>query len=335
MEAAAAIRWWPVRPADRERGVALLTVLMLVAVVAVIAGASLERLRLATRLAGNAGAQGQAQNYARAAEALALSRLDGLLAQNPQRVTLAGGWSDRPFPLPLPNGLAIARVRDGGNCFNLNGLVTEVAPGVYQSDAAQRNRFARLMRLVDVPAQVAEQVAAGASDWIDTDTDVQTQGAEDASYAGLSPAYRTPGALMADPSELRAVAGVTPQVYAAIEPWVCTLPQARAATLNLNTVLPEQAPLIAALLPDSVAPGTIAQALLRRPPQGWSNAAAFWSGLSNSMASTDAQSATGVTSGWFALTVDVTVGTASLQERALIDATRLPSRLVSRQWGEK
>lgn len=321
-------------PAERERGVALLTVVLLVAVIAVIAGGALERLRLATRLAANAGGQAQARSYAGAAEALALSRLDTLLGQQPSRVTLAGGWSDRPFSLPLPGGQAVARVRDGGNCFNLNGLVRAVAPGVYQSDPAERARFARLLRLVQVSAQVAEQVAAGASDWIDTDTDQQVQGAEDPSYAGMSPAYRTPGTLMADPSELRAVAGVTREVYQAAEPWLCTLPEARPATLNLNTLAPEQAPLLAMLLPETVGSGTVAQALLRRPPQGWGDTAAFWSGLSNSMAGTDAQARTGVRSTWFALTVDVAVGGTSLQERALIDATRLPSRLVSRQWGE-
>ena len=41
-------------PSERERGAALLTVLLLVAIIAVLAGAALERLRLTTRLAGNA-----------------------------------------------------------------------------------------------------------------------------------------------------------------------------------------------------------------------------------------------------------------------------------------
>jgi general secretion pathway protein K len=322
------------RPAERERGVALLTVMMLVAVIAVIAGAALERLRLATRLTANAAAQTQAQAYARAGEALALGRLDTLLSVQADRTTLAGGWNDRPFALPLPDGQAVARVRDGGNCFNLNGLVTRRAPGVYQSNPAVRVQFARLMRLVQVPPQVAEQVASGAADWIDTDGDPQAQGAEDASYAGLAPAYRTAGTLMADPSELRAVAGVTPQVYAALEPWICALPVAEPSTLNINTLLPEQAVLVAALLPDTVGPGSIQQALLRRPPFGYKDVGAFWSGLSNSLASDEAQKQTGVKSGWFSLTVDVAAGGASLRQRSLIDATRLPSRLVSRQWGE-
>lgn len=43
----------------RERGAALLTVLLLVAVIAVLAGHALERMRLATRLGGNAIAMEQ------------------------------------------------------------------------------------------------------------------------------------------------------------------------------------------------------------------------------------------------------------------------------------
>ena len=56
---------------ERERGAALLTVLLLVAMIAVLAGTALERLRLTTRLAGNALGGEQARDYARAAEALA------------------------------------------------------------------------------------------------------------------------------------------------------------------------------------------------------------------------------------------------------------------------
>jgi len=323
-----------VRPAERERGAALLTVLLLVAVVAVIAGAALEKLRLATRLAGNAGQVEQSRSFARAGEALALSRVDALLGDNPGRVTLAGGWNGRPFGLPLPGGgQAVARVRDGGNCFNLNGLVTVVGPGVYQSDPVMRAQFARLMRLVDVSPQVAEQVAAGAADWIDTDGDAQAQGAEDARYAGQSPSYRTSGVLMSDPSELRAVAGMTPELYRTLRPWICTLPVAEPARINVNTLTPEQAPLLAMLAPDTLSVEGARGALLRRPAQGYGNVDRFWADALPGGSGATGQTA--VTSGWFALQVDVTGAGPPLTERALIDATRLPARLVSRQWGEE
>ena len=309
----------------------MLTVLLLVAVIAVIAANGLERLRLATRLGGNAVAIEQARSFAQAAEVLAVSRVSTLLAQNPGRVSLTGGWSNAPVALPLPGGTAVARVTDGGNCFNLNSLVMPVAPDVYVSNPVARVQFARLQRLVGVPVQVAEQVAGGAADWIDSDQEQQPGGAEDGAYLGQDPGYRTGGTLMTDRSELRAVAGVTRDVYAQLRPWVCALPIAASVPINLNTLAPEQAPLVAMLGPETLTVEAVQAALLRRPADGWGNTGAFWSGI----AGNGAAGGTAVTSAWFDLRVDVTVGGIDLRESALIDATALPARLVARQWGEE
>ena len=324
----------PIAARGGERGAALLTVLMLVAVIAVMAGAGLERLRLSTRLAGNAGATEQAHGYALAAEALALAKVTDLLGRNPGRVTLAGDWSGRPFGLPLPGGAAVARVVDGGNCFNLNGLVSRSAPGVYVDNPLARLQFARLMRLLDIPAQTAEAVASGAADWIDTDQDQQAMGAEDAAYLAHDTPFRTAGTLMADPSELRAVAGVTPDIYARLRPWLCALPKAEPSRINVNTLLPEQAPLFAMLLPDTLSVAGASQMLLRRPPAGYADASAFWQGpaLAAITPGPDAQGQTATTTTWFRLSIEVTLGTTNLHEDALIDASRLPARLVARQW---
>ena len=321
------------RPPDTERGAALLTVLMLVALIAVVAAGALEKLRLATRLTANAVGIEQARAYAQAAEALAVSRVSTLLGQSPNRVTLAGGWSNAPFGLPLPGGTAVARVTDGGQCFNLNSLGTEVAPGVYAGNPVARVQFARLMRLLQVPAQVAEQVSAGATDWIDTDADQQPGGAEDGAYLGQDPGYRTAGTLMTDRSELRAVAGVTPDLYAQLRPWLCTLPTVEPAVINLNTLSPEQAPLVAMLAPDTLSVQAAAAALLARPPQGWSSlsAASALPGIGGAGLGEQA----GVTSKWFVLRVDVAVNGLDVRESALIDARALPARLVARQWGEE
>ncbi len=320
-------------PPIRERGAALLTVLMLVAVIAVMAGAGLERLRLSTRLAANAARTEQARAWAIAAETLMTTRIGNLLAMAGNRVTLLGGWSGRPYALPLPGGgTAVGRVTDGGNCFNLNGLVVRLGPGVYASNALAREQFARLMRLVGIPGQVAEQVAAGTSDWIDTDNEQQAGGAEDGRYTGQQQPYRTGGTLMADPSELRAVIGVTPRVYEQLRPWVCTLPVAQPAPMNVNTLEAEQAPLLAMLANDTLSVEAARQLLLRRPAAGWSGTDQLWAGTPPPSGAAAGQLAT--TSKWFDLTIDVTMPGTQLQEHALIDATRLPVRLVARQWGE-
>ena len=319
-----------------EQGAALLTVLLLVAVISVLAATALEKLRLSTRLAGNAAAGEQARAYGHAAETLALTRVNDLLGKAGERVTLAGNWSNTPFRLPVPNGLATARVRDGGNCFNLNGLVVETAPGTYAAYSPARVQFARLMRLVGVPAALTQGIAEATSDWIDSDTAALPSGAEDGAYTGAATPYRTANTLMADISELRAVSGVTPEIYARLRPWLCALPVAKPALINVNTLMPEQAPLFAMLLPDTLSVDAARALLRKRPPAGYDNVEAFWKlpAQGGITADQDATAQTAVTTQWFALQVDVALGSAELQQQSTIDATTLPARLVSRSWGE-
>ncbi|BCA58375.1 type II secretion system minor pseudopilin GspK [Sphingomonas sp. HMP6] len=322
--------------APSERGAALLTVLLLVAVIAVLAGTALEKLRLATRLGGNAVALDQARAYSFAAETLAVVKVTDLLLKAEDRVTLQGGWSGKPIPLPVPSGTASAVVVDGGNCFNLNSLVTETGPGVYASFTPARIQFARLIRLVDPAARAPDAIAAAASDWIDTDSDAIQDGAEDGAYAGGKQGYRTGNTLMRDPSELRAVAGVARVDYDTLRPWICALPIAAPSKINVNTILPEQAPLLAMLRPNLTVEA-VRQGLLRRPPAGFSTAAAFWSQpiITGAGASDDAAGQSDIKTVWFSLQVDVAMNGAILQQTGLIDASVLPARLVSRQWGER
>ncbi len=322
--------------ASDERGAALLTVLLIVAVIAVLAATALERMRLSTRLAQNAVALDQARAYAMATETMATTRISAILARDPARVTLQGDWANRPIPLPVPQGSATARVRDGGNCFNLNGLVLRGGDGRYLARPAAIEQFARLMRLLGVGAQNAAGVAAATADWIDSDDAPQPNGAEDSNYAGRSPRYRTAGALMADVSELRAVAGVTPELYAQLRPWLCALPRADPVKLNVNTLMPEQAPLLAMLLPDTLDVGRARGLLVARPPLGFTSTVSFWQGLSAQGVSPgqEGPAQTAVTTKWFALDIEVELGGTQLSESALIDATEVPVRLVSRGWSD-
>ena len=319
-----------------ERGAALLTVLLIVAVVSVLAATALERMRLATRLAQNAVALDQARAYAMATETMAATRISGILARDATRVTLQGDWAGRPIPLPVPQGSATATVTDGGNCFNLNGLVLRGQEGRLIARTASVDQFARLMRLLQIDGQTAQRVAAATADWIDSDEAALPSGAEDSSYAGRTPAYRTAGTLMADVSELRAVAGVTPALYATLRPFVCALPRAAPVRLNVNTLLPEQAALLAMLLPDTLDVGRARGLIAARPITGFASTVAFWQGLSAQGISPgqEGPAQTAVTTQWFGLRVDVELGGTELSETALIDASELPVRLVSRSWSD-
>ena len=253
-------------------------------------------MQLSARRCANAGALAQGRCFAFSAETLATTRVTSLLGRSRDRVTLVGGWNERPFVLPVPGGLATARVGDGANCFNLNSLVIRSGEGRYAAFTPSLLRFARLIRLVGAPGS-PEAIAAAAADWIDSDDAALPGGAEDANYTG----YRTGGTLMADASELTMVGGVTPDVWRALKPWLCALPVAGPVPLNINTLAPEQAPLVAALSAEGN-PEAIRAALLRRPPAGWDNASAFWNQVSfaNGGADPEALSLTDVTTKWIA-----------------------------------
>lgn len=313
-----------------QRGAALLTVLLLVAIVGALAAVTMEKLNLSTRQAGNAKAMEQARGWSQAAAIMALVKIGTIRKDKDSRVSLAGGWSDRPFALPVPDGVATARVHDGGNCFNLNSLVVRVNGDTYAARTAGVLQFSRLMRLIGVPS--GDSIAAATADWIDTDSAPITGGAEDAAYSGFQPAYRTANTLMADPSELRAVAGVTPQIYDKLRPYICTLPTTQPTTINVNTIEPERGALIAAMAPDTIGVEDVRRALLARPEQGWDSPNTFWS--MGSLAGKTASGETGVKTEWFALITDVTIGRVTLRQTGLIDASQSQPRLVSRQWGE-
>jgi general secretion pathway protein K len=317
-----------------ERGAALLTVLMLVSFMAVLSASALERLRISTRLAANAGAIDQARAYAVAAEEIALGRITSLSEADPARTPVTG-WNNRETNLPLPGGAAVALVRDGGNCFNLNSVVSGQVGQPLLARPSGIAQFEALMQSLGIGQAEAQKVAVSLSDWIDTDLTEQPGGAEDASYAGAETPHRTANTLVADASELRAVAGVTPELYDRIRPWVCALPVTDLSPLNVNTLLPEQAPLLAMLLPSKLTPGAARALLQRRPPGGWESAYAFGRPLvDQGIILGEAEAQLGVRTRWFTLGLKVRLGDTEVEETALIDAGLLPAKLVRRSWGE-
>src|SRR3546814_15833290 len=70
----------------------------------------------------------------------------------------------------------------------------------------------------------AQAIAGAAADWIDSDSNEGRLGAEDNVYRSMQSAYLPANRKMADVSELRAVRGVTPKIYARLRPWICALP---------------------------------------------------------------------------------------------------------------
>ncbi|WP_150290297.1 type II secretion system minor pseudopilin GspK [Sphingobium estronivorans] len=318
-----------------ERGAALLTVLLLVAVMAVVAATALERLALATRMTGNGGAVDQARAFADAGAEIARLRIGDLVAANPGKTTLAGNWMGTPQAIPVPGGMATARVTDGGNCFNLNSVVAGESEADLKVRPVGVSQFQALLQALGVDARQAQGAAASLADWIDTDSVPQPSGAEDETYAQAARPYRTANRFMVDPSELRAVNGVTPAIYALVRPWVCTLPTADLSPININTLLPDQAPLFAMLMQGQLSVAQARQLLSQRPADGYGSTVAFWAvpALAGLSPLEEVANQVKLTTGFFAVEVSVDVGGTQVVERALIDARQAPAQLIRRNWG--
>jgi len=318
----------------RERGAALLAVLLLVAVTGAIAAAAMEKVRLSRLVAQNVVSIGQARGFARGAEQLALLTIDDLIARDPDRTT-GNGWLGAVRTIPLPGGgVAEARLTDGGNCFNLNS----VAEGDPRATLTRRDsgvqQFAGLMMALEVPEAEARRIAEAAADWVDSDAEPSAIGAEDSAYAGGEDPYRTANTLFADPGEARLLAGMTPEIFLTVRPWLCVLPAAELSPLNVNTLTPAQAPLLAMLAPGQIDARRAARVIASRPREGWANMIEFWrtERMSELSIPLDAQLQPQTRTRWFRLSLTVLQGEAEFSETALVDSRLRPSRLAARAW---
>ena len=319
-----------------ERGAALLAVLVLVVIMAAIAAGAFERLRLSTAMAMNNAALDQARAYALGVEDLMALRIDDLAGADAYVTTLAGNWNGTERRIPLPGeGLAVGTVRDGGNCFNLNSLVQGEATSVLVQRPAAIEQFAALMIVLGLPEPTARRIAAATADWIDSDDQPGPQGGEDGAYAGSQPAYRTGNTLVADPSELRAVAGVTPEIYRELRPYLCALPAADMSPINVNTLLPRDAPLVAMFAPDKARPDRVRGLIASRPPAGWHTTYDFWRSAEQAGLETnvDPMSQLQLKTYWFTIDLSVRFGDSEMEQWALVDARLAPAKVVARRWG--
>jgi len=200
----------------RHRGVALIIALVVVALATLLSTRIGVDSRMDQRRATNLLAQEQAFDLALGAEAWAIEVLKQDAATN-KRTTLDAVWATPLPPLPIDGGQLQASLEDMQGRFNLNNLVT---PKGVQNPLALA-QFSRLLASLGLETKWATLML----DWIDADTVVTgNEGAEDAYYTGLQPAYRPPNRPITSTSELLALPDFGIERYNTIAPYVAALP---------------------------------------------------------------------------------------------------------------
>lgn len=218
-----------------QRGVALITALLVIALVTAAAVAMATRQQLDIRRTANTLQRDQAYVYAEGAEIMAravLAKDDPTIDEKEEH------WAQSGVTIPFQGGLLTGTLEDLQGRFNVNNVVKGVMK--YQPDV---DRFARLLAILKAKSPPGDDVwknaepadlANAVADWIDGDSNVTTPGgAEDSDYLQLERPYRAGNAPMSATSELLLVRGFTPAIYREVAPYVTALPD--RTLLNVNT----------------------------------------------------------------------------------------------------
>ena len=211
----------------RQRGIALLTAILLVALGTILAAALAYATAMTARRSQGVFAFDQSILVAEAGEALAAYALQQSRILNASADALGQPWSMPYGPAEVVPGITLeASLEDMQGRFNLNNLVDangEIDPNELQA-------FENLLSILGLETKWAPAIA----DWIDADSVAYgTDGAEDATYLAQMPSYRAANRQITSPSELLALVGFGPVRYARIAPYVAALP--RGTTVNVCT----------------------------------------------------------------------------------------------------
>jgi general secretion pathway protein K len=203
----------------RQRGVALITAILIVALGTIIAASFAYDNALTARRAQGAFALDQSLQIAEAGEAIAAYALRETRKVDRAHVYPGQPWSMPYGPVEVVPGVTLeAGLEDMQGRFNLNNLVDQSG----KIDPVALEELQNLLQSLGLETKWASLIA----DWIDADSiAVDADGAEDNTYLSQVPPYRTANMPITSASELLALPGFGRDRYLLLAQFVTALPQ--------------------------------------------------------------------------------------------------------------
>lgn len=323
---------------SRQRGVVLLSVLLILALLSALVYQLMSKHALVIAQARQTFAGDQALNYALGGETFARQILYQDWSESGQGLdTLQEAWAQPLAPFEVDNGFLEVQIRDLNGCFNLNSLL-DTAGGRENSDEPERpspaagednpvqnnlQRLKSLLRNQNIPDSVADIWR----DWIDADIEITGFGAEDGDYLLYSNPYRAANRNAGHISELALLKDIEPEYVQTLSRLTCVLPVSELK-LNVNTA---SASALASLSPNLSESQMLALTESLREYESVAEVTSEYPDL------VPASSALSVTSDYFEIRVraqvdDSLVETASVLHR---DAENGTIRLITRDFGQE
>ncbi|WP_372765163.1 type II secretion system protein GspK, partial [Litorivivens sp.] len=157
----------------------------------------------------------------------------------------------------------------------------------------------------------------------------------DLDYSDRDLAFQSANGLMAAVSELNLLVQLKPEELDALSNLLCVVPET-ATKININTLKPEQAPLLVILLNGVLSEEAATQLLQQRPEQGWESVAQFLEdpALAGKTLPEDYRDKLAVQSTFFRATINVLYYDTQFSLQSLMEVQDKKSRVLSRRYGE-
>ena len=235
------------RFSHKQKGVALITALLIVSLATILAVSLIDHLHFDTRRTENILRLDQALIYNSNTVDLTRKLLfeDGI-ANNHDTLVEADIFNTQFQSFPVDGGMVSARISDLQACFNLNSLSptnqnSQAAIARYRSllGAIFNNATANAGSSSITPPINTEILTDSLIDWLDPDSESRgANGAELDYYLGLESPYKSANGLLTSSSELSLIRGYTPEAIEQLRDFVCVLPDSNTA-ININTASSE------------------------------------------------------------------------------------------------
>ena len=247
----------------KQQGVALITAVLIVALVTAAAVAMASKQQFDIRRTANIFNNDIAYQFALGAEDYARNVLEWDVTKDGSTTDhLDENWAQE-VAVPVEGAMLTGSVQDMQGRINLNSLLdANDAP-----NAVMVKRFENLLQLLGLNQEIAQAVL----DWIDVDINQRFNGgAEDDYYMLQTPPYRAANRLMVSASELLLLNGVDDEAYQLLLPHVSVLPDINTK-INVNTATAE----VLASLADTLTVADGEALIEARPDDGFVNIADF------------------------------------------------------------
>jgi general secretion pathway protein K len=229
------------------------------------------------------------------------------------------------------------RIRDAQACLNVNNLLVMRTPGEAEpAPTASQQQFVALLGLLGFEQPRAELLRERIQDWIDADFQPNgLNGAEDLVYSDREQPLQSANQLMVSLTELNLMAEMSAQEQALLEGMLCVLPVSDSA-VNVNTLSPDQAPLLVALLNAAISQEDARALLQQRPENGWESVDQLLADplLAGKEIPEDYRATLAVQSAFFRATINVLYFDTRFNLQSLMKLDNNKASLVARRYGE-